>query len=177
VLSEASLILLSVMASLTSKFEWKLLLTTTMLAMVAVMVGVLDSSAKNRSNTAAKQSQEARNVEKQLATLRALQAPILAQIKSLDPEVYPTKISRLSSKLTNRPEGYSYKIDQLSNRLATINTAEADTSKLIWQRRVSLLINLVLSAFLGSMWSCGSNSLVTQICVSIRAYFSKPCEI
>ena len=85
ILSEASVILLSTMASWTANLEWKIGLTTGMVAMVAVMVGVLDSSAKNRSSAAARKTKEAQNIEKQLITLRALEAPILARIENLDP--------------------------------------------------------------------------------------------
>ena len=171
-LSEASLILLSSMASWVNNLEWKIGLTTGMVAMVAVMVGVLDSSAHHRSSTAARQTKEAQNIEKQLITLRALEAPILARIEKLDPQVYRTEISRLSAQLTTPPNGYSYKIDQLSTKLATISTAEADTSKLVWQRRAALFINLLLSAFLGFLWSKNQESVLTKI----GNYLNKPCQ-
>ena len=177
ILSETSLILLSTMASWTANLEWKIGLTTGMVAMVVVMVGVLDSSAKNRSNTAARQTKEAQNIEKQLTTLRALEAPILARIEKLDPQDYRTEISRLSAQLTTPPEGYSYKIDQLSTKLATISTAEADTSKLVWQRRAALFINLLLSAFLGFLWSKNQESVLTKIGKHIGGYWQRTCEV
>ena len=176
-LSEGSLILLSTMASWTSNLEWKIGLTTGMVVMVAVMVGVLDSSAQNRSNTAARQTQEAKNIEKQIATLRALEAPILARIEKLDPQHYRTEISRLSSQLTTPPNGYSYKIEQLSNKLANISTSNADTTKLLWQRRAALFINLLLSAFLGFLWSKNQESVLTKIGKSLSVYWQKTCEV
>ena len=176
-LSEGSLILLSTMASWTPNLEWKLGLMAGMLVMVAVMVGVLDSSAQNRSNTAARQTQEAKNIEKQIATLRALEAPILARIEKLDPQHYRTEISRLSSQLTTPPNGYSYKIEQLSNKLATISTSNADTTKLIWQRRAALFINLLLSAFLGFLWSKNQESVLTKIGKFIGCYWQRTCEV
>ncbi|MFK7826866.1 MAG: hypothetical protein AB8G05_22170 [Oligoflexales bacterium] len=177
ILSEASLILLSSMASWVSNLEWKLWLTSGTVAMVVVMVGILDSSAKSRVNTAAKQSQEAKSIEKQIITLRALEAPILAQIKSLDPEVYPSKINRLSSKLTSRPDGYSYKIELFSKRLSSISIAEADTTKLIWQRRVSLMINLIMSSFLGFLWSRKQESLIQRVGRGMSGYLQRTCEV
>ena len=177
VLSEASLILLSSMASWTSSLEWKAWLTMAMFVVVAVMVGILDSSAKNRSGTAARQTREAKNIEKQMQTLRALEAPILARIESLDPKAYPTKISELSAQLTASPNGYSYKIEQLSAKLATISTAEADTSMLAWQRRAALFLNLLVSGFLGYLWSSKDNeSLLMILSKSIRSYLQKTCE-
>ena len=177
VLSEASLILLSSMASWTSSFEWKAWLTMAMFVVVAVMVGILDSSAKNRSGTAARQTQEAKNIEKQMQTLRALEAPILARIESLDPKVYPSKISELSAQLTASPNGYSFKIEQLSAKLATISTTEADTSMLAWQRRAALFLNLLFSGFLGYLWSSKDNeSLLKIVSRSIRSYLQKTCD-
>ena len=145
--------------------------------MVAVMVGVLDSSAKNRSNAAVKQTQEAKNITDEINTLKKLREPILARIEKLDPKVYPTKISRLSAQLTTPPEGYSYKIDQLTTKLATISTAEADTSKLVWQRRAALFINLLLSAFLGFLWSKNQESVLTKIGKYIGGYWQRTCEV
>ena len=176
-LSEGSLILLSTMASWTSNLEWKLGLMAGMLVMVAVMVGVLDSSAQNRSNTAARQTQEAKNIEKQIATLMALEAPILLRISKLDPHHYRAEISRLSSQLTTPPNGYSYKIEQLSNKLATISTSNADTTKLLWQRRAALFINLLLSAFLGFLWSKNQESVLTKIGKYIGGYWQRTCEV
>lgn len=178
VLSEASLILLSAIASWTSNLEWKIGLTAGMLAMLAVMVGILDSSAKSRVNTTVRQSQEAKNIEKQLTTLRALEAPILARIKNLDPNVYPTKINELSLELTTPPNGHSYKIEQLTSRLGLINTADADTSKLIWQRRVSLFLNLLFSAFLGSLWAKkDKESFIQRMSKHVNGYLQKACEV
>ena len=177
VLSEASLIMLSAMASWTPNLEWKIGLTTGMMAMVMVMVGILDSSAESRVNTAARQSQEAKNIEKQLVTLRALETPILARIEKLDPQHYRTEIDRLSKSLTTPPNGYTYKIEQLSSKLATISTANADISKMVWQRRVSLLLNLLFSSFLGFLWARNKEGVLTKISKSLGGVLNRPCEV
>ena len=120
----------------------------------------------------------AKNIEKQLTTLRALEAPILARIKNLDPNVYPTKINELSLELTTPPNGHSYKIEQLTSRLGLINTADADTSKLIWQRRVSLFLNLLFSAFLGSLWAKkDKESFIQRMSKHVNGYLQKACEV
>ena len=177
VLSEASLIMLSAMVSWTPSLEWKIGLTTGMLAMVMVMVGILDSSAESRVNTAARQSQEAKNIEKQLVTLRALETPILARIEKLDPQHYRTEIDRLSKSLTAPPNGYTYKIEQLSSKLATISTSHADISKMVWQRRVSLLLNLLFSSFLGFLWARNKEGFLTKISKSLGGVLNRPCEV
>ena len=177
ILSEASVILLSTMASWTANLEWKIGLTTGMVVMVAVMVGVLDSSAHHRSSTAAKQTQDAKNITDEIDALKKLREPILSRIEKLDPQAYRTEISRLSAQLTTPPNGYSYKIDQLTTKLATISTAEADTSKLVWQRRASLFINLLLSAFLGFLWSKNQESVLTKIGKYIGGYWQRTCEV
>ena len=176
VLSEVSLLLLSVMASWTSNLEWKIGLMAGMVAMVVVMVGILDSSAATRVNSAAKQTQESKNIADEINTLKKLREPILARIEKLDPQHYRTEISRLSAQLSTPPNGYSYKIEQLSGKLATINTANADLSKMVWQRRAALMINLIVSAFLGSLWSRKSTSFIMKISHSIKNSCSNFCE-
>lgn len=153
ILSELMLVVLSGCATRTTHPLWKSVLLGGCATMTFVVVSVLDSSAQHRGGKIAQQTEEVTRAKKELETLEALEATALEVIARYDPKVYPTKITALMAKLeAPGPEGYSRRIREASKELATLaeSSALADiTELLLWQRRVMMFVNLILSGYLG----------------------------
>lgn len=172
VLTESLLISLSLLSAWTVDFVWKGALLTCCLLTVAVVVNILDSSARHRSDTAAQKSEQAERLKKEVATLEALEGTALAMIKKYDQRVYPTKINALMTQL-EAPDsrGYSRRLREANAKLETITAVgSGDVEPLIWQRRIAMLCNLVLAGFLGFLWRRKEPNKVLEW---FRSYFAK----
>ena len=154
VLTEALLIAFSLLTSWTNNLLWKTALLTCCVLTCFVVVDVLESSVQHRGNVAARQSDRAERLKKNIARLEELEGTALAIIKKYDPDVYPTKIKTLMAELeASGPEGYSRRLREANARLDKISAAGSDhTEALLRQRQVAMLCNLLLSGYLGFLW-------------------------
>ena len=98
-LTECLLISLSLLSAWTVDLIWKGALLTCCVLTCFVVVNILDSSARHRSDAAAQKSEQVERLKKEIATLEALEGTALALIKKYDPRVYPTKIKALMAQL------------------------------------------------------------------------------
>lgn len=171
-LTECLLISLSLLSAWTVDLIWKGALLTCCVLTCFVVVNILDSSARHRSDAAAQKSEQVERLKKEIATLEALEGTALALIKKYDPKVYPTKINALMAQL-EAPDsrGYSRRLREANAKLETITAVgSGDSGALIWQRRVAMLCNLVLAGFLGYLWRRKQSNRILDW---IRSYFAK----
>ena len=182
VLTELSMILLSLLANWTKDFVWKLALFAGCACIVYTVVGVLDSSAQHRSAAKLAESEMSMRLKKEITSLEAKEATALAIIGNLNLNTHPTKISRLMSELEGSgPKGYSYWLKSARKRLdkiTAVSVSNHEVEVLKQQRRVALLVNLLLSGFLGFLWSQKrKKKYLDGLSEMIRNYWSRPCEV
>ncbi len=182
ILTEVFLITLSLLGNWTNDPVWKIALFSACGMTVAVILNVLDASAQHRGAEKMAQSEQVIAAKKRIAALEPLEAAALAAINDLDPKVYPTKIRELSRRLnTPGSEGYSLKIENLRKELAgkTATSQISETRVMIWQRRVSMACNLILSGFLGSLWRRRKkkSEVWSKLSSWLRAYWKRPCRV
>jgi hypothetical protein len=182
ILTEIFLIALSLLGNWTNDPVWKIALFSACGMTVAVVLNVLDASAHNRGAKITAQSEQVIAAKKRIAALEPLEAAALAAIKGLDPKVYPTKIRELSRRLNSPgPEGYSLKIENLRKELAgkAATSQVSETRVMIWQRRVSMACNLILSGFLGSLWRRRKkkSEVWSKLFSWVREYWKRPCRV
>ena len=177
VLTESLLISLSLLTSWTSSWLWKPLLLTGCVLTCFVVVNILDSSVQNRVSVAAEQTGKAERLKKRIASLEKLEGTALAIIAKYDPDIYPTRVSGLMAKLEAQgPDGYSRRLREANAELDKISAAGSGHAEvLLWQRRVAMLCNLILSGFLGFLWSSKSKTgLMSRVGQALVGYFRKP---
>jgi len=157
ILTEGALVLLSALASWTPGWIWKAGLYTGCLGIGFVIFCLLNVSVENRATEKTARSEQADMLKKEIRTLEALEGTALATIQNLDPKVYPTKINRLTARLNAPgPDGFTYRLGQLREKLAGLSatgTVQAEIKVLKWQRWASMGWNILLSGFLGFIWS------------------------
>lgn len=165
-LTEAATLLLSGLASWTYSLLWKVLLVIGCSANVAVIGMMLDYSAQHRGIVLAEQSEQVKRIKSEIRKLEILEAPVLARIESLNPTKYKTEIDKLSNNL-QAPNGYSHRIGELNRKLESIsvNSTSLQVEAMRWQRGVAIAVNLILSGFIGFMWSSNTHKpgAVTRI--------------
>lgn len=183
VLTEAALVSFSLMASWAKDYLWKFLLYAACSVTAVIVLGVLDSSVKNRALEKVRNSEQVEMLKKQINSLEALEATALGIISSIDAEIYPTKINRLMGQL-NSPvseHGYTYQLGQLRKQLAEVSVGTESVQQEIlvmkWQRWGAMLWNILMAAFLGFLLAGQKReSLVKQGFESWRNYIRRPCE-
>ena len=175
ILTEASLVLLSMLGSYTSNLSWKIGLYSACAFMTWTTIGVISSSVDTRVEQSAAKTKKIKRLENRLASLEAQEGTALAVINGLDSDVYPTKIQRLSSKLEAGISAEIKKVNADIDQLLSNHTS-AKSAPLVQQRRMLLLCNLLLSAFLGFLWSGRSGCWISQISRSVKRSFSRLCE-
>ena len=180
ILMEGGLVLLSGLTNWTRDLVPKLYLGAACLCAGLVVCGVLDQAANHRAAVSVSQSERLAGLKSRKSTLEALEAPVLARISSLDPSQNRTEIARLTSKLRDPANGISVQIGILDDEISTLSEAPSgQVDILVWQRRVAMILNLFLSAFLGSLWSGGQSrgSVFSRIMDELREYAMVPVEV
>ena len=170
VLTEGSLVLLSTLGSYTSNLTWKIGLYAACAFMTWTTIGVISSSVDTRVEQSAATSDKINRLKSRLSSLQAQEATALAVIRGLDTDVYPTRIQRLSAKLE---DGISAEIKVVSAEIDQLmsNHTSTKSAPLVQQRKMLLLCNLLLSAFLGFLWSGRSGCLVKKMCLKTKQLF------
>ncbi len=183
VLTESALVSFSLMASWAKDYFWKFLLYAGCSVTAVIVIGVLDSSVKNRAAEKIRNSEQAEMLKKQILSLEAMEATALGIITSIDAKVYPTRVNRLMGQL-NSPvseHGYTYQLGQLRKQLAEVSVDTESVQQEIWvmkwQRWGAMLWNILMAAFLGFLLAGQKRkSLAKQGFESWRNYISRPCE-
>ena len=175
ILTEASLVLLSMLGSYTSNLTWKIGLYAACGFMTWTTIGVISSSVDTRVGQSAATSDKINRLKSRLSSLQAQEATALAVIRGLDTDVYPTRIQRLSAKLE---DGISAEIKIVNAEIDQLmsNHTSTKSAPLVQQRKMLLLCNLLLSAFLGFLWSGRSGCWISQMSRSVKRSFSRFCE-
>lgn len=156
VLTESALVSFSLMASWAKDYLWKFLLYAGCSVTAVIVIGVLDSSVKNRAAEKIRNYEQAEMLKKQILSLEAMEATALQSIANLDGRLYPTKIRRLTARLNSSgSEGYTRELRDLRERLSGVslgNPAVRNEIKILqWQRWVAMLWNILMAGFLGSL--------------------------
>ena len=181
VLTELSIILLSILANWTQDFVWKLALFAGCFCVLYTVIGVLDSSAKYRSAAKLAESEMSLRLKKEIMALETKEATALAIIANFNTNTHPTKINRLMSELEGKgPKGYSHRLKfarKKLDKITAVSVSNQEVEVLQQQRRVALLCNLLLSGFLGFLWRRkGKKKYFEEVGERMMNYWRRPCE-
>ena len=184
VLTESALVSFSLMASWAKDYFWKFLLYAGCSVTAVIVIGVLDSSVKNRAAEKIRNSEQAEMLKKQILSLEGMEATALGIITSIDAKVYPTRVNRLMVRLNSPVSdgGYTHQLGQLRKNLAGLSAGGKSVQQEIlvmqWQRWASMLWNILMAAFLGSLLAgAKKKSLLMQGMERLGNYYRRPCEV